>query len=257
MGLLVFRPAQNRPGGQRLPLSREIEVSDCSSGFYESYADDAAVDGKTGNVSAATITNTSTRFTMDKVGDDTLGSKGETLSGATFELWRTASYMPVGNAMTRAWLAALSGLRAPSPESSDLGHQMQGTNQGYIVGLPAGTYTVKETFVPAGHVKAADFEMTIAYYDGAVACASDARSDVAVTVEGNTATVTVTDAVVRGEVELHKYYAAQRRSGARCQDDFRPVQKAHTDEHAENGGGVCVAERGSVAGRRRHVGAAH
>ena len=218
---------------------RVIEVSDCSSGFYESYADDAAVDGQTGNVTAATITNTSTRFTMDKVGDDTLGSKGETLSGATFELWRDGELYARWQRNDEGVVSSVVWPSGASPESSDPGHQMQGTNQGFIVGLPAGTYTVKETSVPAGHVKAADFEITIAS-DGAVACASDARSDVAVTVEDNTATVTVTDAVVRGEVELHKYYDHNGDQAPVAKMTF-DLYKGTYDEHAENGGGVCIA----------------
>ena len=218
---------------------RVIEVSDCSSGFYESYADDAAVDGQTGNVTAATITNTSTRFTMGKVGDDTLGSKGETLSGATFELWRDGVLYARWQRDDEGVVSSTVWPLGASPESSDPGIQMQGANQGFIVGLPAGTYTVKETSVPAGHVKAADFEITIAS-DGTVACASDARSDVAVTVEGNTATVTVTDAVVRGEVELHKYYDHNGDQAPVAKMTF-DLYKGTYDEHAENGGGVCIA----------------
>ena len=218
---------------------RVIEVSDCSSGFYESYADDAAVDGQTGNVTAATITNTSTRFTMDKVGDDTLGSKGETLSGVTFELWRDGELYARWQRDDEGVVSSTVWPLGASPESSDPGLQMQGANQGFIVGLPAGTYTVKETSVPAGHVKAADFEITIAS-DGTVACASDARSDVAVTVEGNTATVTVTDAVVRGEVELHKYYDHNGDQAPVAKMTF-DLYKGTYDEHAENGGGVCIA----------------
>ena len=218
---------------------RVIEVSDCSSGFYESYANDAAVDGKTGNVTAATITNTSTRFTMDKVGDDTLGSKGETLSGATFELWRDGELYARWQRNDEGVVSSTVWPSGTSPESSDPGLQMQGSNQGFIVGLPAGTYTVKETFVPAGHVKAADFEITIAS-DGTVACASDARSDVAVTVEGNTATVTVTDAVVRGEVELHKYYDHNGDQAPVARMTF-DLYKGTYNEQAENGGGVRIA----------------
>lgn len=218
---------------------RVIEVSDCSSGFYESYADDAAVDGQTGNVTAATITNTSTRFTMDKIGDDTLGSKGETLSGATFELWRDGELYARWQRNDEGVVSSTVWPLGASPESSDPGIQMQGANQGFIVGLSAGTYTVKETSVPAGHVKAADFEITIAS-DGTVACASDARSGVAVTVEGNTATVTVTDAVVRGEVELHKYYEHNGDQAPVARMTF-DLYKGTYDEHAENGGGVCIA----------------
>ena len=218
---------------------RVIEVSDCSSGFYESYANDAAVDGKTGNVTAATITNTSTRFTMDKVGDDTLGSKGETLSGATFELWRDGELYARWQRDDEGVVSSAVWPAGASSQSNDPGIQMQGANQGFIVGLPAGTYTVKETSVPAGHVKAADFEITIAS-DGTVACASDARSDVAVTVEGNTATVTVTDAVVRGEVELHKYYEHNGDQASVAKMTF-DLYKGTYDEHAENGGGVCIA----------------
>ena len=218
---------------------RVIEVSDCSSGFYESYADDASVDGQTGNVSAATITNTATRFTMDKIGDDTLGSKGETLSGATFELWRDGELYARWQRNDEGVVSSTVWPSGTSPESSDPGLQMQGSNQGFIVGLPAGTYTVKETFVPAGHVKAADFEITIAS-DGTVACASDARSDVAVTVEGNTATVTVTDAVVRGEVELHKYYDHNGDQAPVARMTF-DLYKGTYNEQAENGGGVRIA----------------
>lgn len=217
---------------------RVIEVSDCSSGFYESYADDAAVDGQ-GNVSAATITNTATRFTMDKIGDDTLGSNGETLFGAEFELWRDGKLYARWQRNGEGVVSSVVWPSGASPESSDPGHQMQGANQGFIVGLPAGTYTVKETSVPAGHVKAADFEITIAS-DGTVACASDARSDVAVTVEGNAATVTVTDAVVRGKVELHKYYKHNGDQAPVAKMTF-DLYKGTYDEHAENGGGVRIA----------------
>ena len=218
---------------------RVIEVSDCSSGFYESYAEDAAVDDQTGNVSAATITNTATRFTMDKIGDDTLGSRGEKLSGATFELWRDGELYARWQRNDEGVVSSTVWPSGTSPESGDPGHQMQGTNQGFIVGLPAGTYTVKETSVPAGHVKAADFEITIAS-NGTVACASDARSDVAVTVEGNIATVTVTDAVVRGEVELHKYYEHNGDQAPVAKMTF-DLYKGTYDEHAKNGGGVCIA----------------
>ena len=117
---------------------RVIEVSDCSSGFYESYADDAAVDGQTGNVSAATITNTATRFTMDKIGDDTLGSRGETLSGATFELWRDGELYARWQRNDEGVVSSAVWPLGASPESGDPGLQMQGTNQGFIVGLPAG-----------------------------------------------------------------------------------------------------------------------
>lgn len=217
---------------------RVIEVSDCSSGFYESYAEDAAVDDQ-GNVSAATITNTATRFTMDKIGDDTLGSEGKKLSGATFELWRDGELYARWQRNDEGVVSSVVWPSGASPESSDPGHQMQGTNQGFIVGLPAGTYTVKETSVPAGHVKAADFEITIAS-DGAVACASDARSDVAVTVKGNTATVTVTDAVVRGEVELHKYYDHNGDQAPVARMTF-DLYKGTYNEQTENGGGVRIA----------------
>lgn len=218
---------------------RVIEVSDCSAGFYESYAGDAAVDGQTGNVTASTITNTATRFTMNKVGDDTLGSEGETLSGATFELWRDGELYARWQRNDEGVVSSVVWPSGASPQSSGPGLQMQGANQGFIVGLPAGTYTVKETSVPAGHVKAADFEITIAS-DGTVACASDARSDVAVTVEGNTATVTVTDAVVRGEVELHKYYDHNDNKAPVAKMTF-DLYKGTYDEHAVNGGGVCIA----------------
>ncbi|WP_297155242.1 SpaA isopeptide-forming pilin-related protein [uncultured Ellagibacter sp.] len=218
---------------------RVIEVGDCASGFYESYADDASVDGQTGNVSAATITNTSTSFTMDKVGDDTTGSRGETLTGAAFEFWRDGERYArwqrddEGSASSVVWPTGTSS------QSSDPGIQMQGANQGFIVGLPAGTYTVKETSVPAGHVKAADFAITIAA-DGTVASASASRSDVAVTVEGNVATVTVTDAVVRGEVELCKYYDHNGDQVPVAKMTF-DLYKGIYDENAENGGGVCIA----------------
>ena len=48
---------------------------------------------------------------------------------------------------------------------------MTGDNQGFLVGLPAGTYTVKETKTPAGHVQAADFQILVSA-DGAVTLGS-------------------------------------------------------------------------------------
>ena len=82
---------------------------------------------------------------MDMIGDDTLGSEGEKLSGATFELWRDGELYARWQRNDEGVVSSTVWPSGVSPESSDPGRQMQGTNQGSIVGLPAGTYAVKET----------------------------------------------------------------------------------------------------------------
>ena len=81
---------------------------------------------------------------------------------------------------------------------------MTGSNAGYLVGLPAGTYTISETSTPpAGYAKAEDVHITIAA-NGAIS-----SNDGAVTVDGTnpggTITVKVVDPVLRGHLQLTKY----------------------------------------------------
>ena len=182
---------------------RVLETGAGSNGFIATYGDDASVDGTTGDVSAGTITNTATKFTLNKIGDATTGSAGESLNdvtlkiranGKTYGIWtRDAS----GNVSTYVSQAGVpEGDNAESNLSAYV--SMTGEAAGCLVGIPAGTYSIHESKVPAGHVRAGDIKLVIKT-DGTVTAAGKALA-------GDVPTATVTDEVFRGNVELAKYF---------------------------------------------------
>lgn len=88
------------------------------------------------------------------------------------------------------------------------GTEMTDDNAGFIVGLPAGTYTVKETgTVPVGYAKATDVTITIANNGNVTATQSGNNGvlDVEGANPGGTITVNVEDPVLRGHLKLTKY----------------------------------------------------
>ena len=144
------------------------------------------------------ILNTSTKFTFDKV--DLASSKGgsgassQQLNGVKFTV-KNSNKVEVAT-----WTRDVDG----KVYASVTGGYGKASDDGYIIGLKAGTYTVSETQVPANHLRVSDFTLTIAA-DGSVSVKS---SDASVSYADNTktATVTVSDAVTRGQVSLTKTY---------------------------------------------------
>ena len=218
---------------------RVVEVSDGVSGFFDSYADDASVDKATGDVTTATITNTATRFTMDKIGDNTTGSDGELLNGVVFELVRDGKTFASWQRDEQGVVSSTVWHGGRASGSTDAGVAMTGGNQGFLVGLPAGTYTVKETKTPAGHVQAADFQILVSA-DGAVTLGSGGEYAQASAGPDGVVCVSVTDAVTRGKVVLHKFFDHGGSDAAVANMTF-DLYKGAYDDTAANGGGILIA----------------
>ena len=219
---------------------RVVEVSDGASGFFDSYADDASVDKATGDVTTATITNTATRFTMDKIGDKSTGSDGERLNGVVFELVRDGKTFASWQRDEQGVVSSTVWHDGRASGSTDPGVAMTGDNQGFLVGLPAGTYTVKETKTPAGHVQAADFQILVSA-DGAVTLRSGGKYAQASAGPDGVVCVSVTDAVTRGKVVLHKFYDHGSNKAAVANMTFDLYKKGAYDDNAANGGGILIA----------------
>ena len=177
-------------------------------GYYPIYAG--------GDNESSDITNTATRFTLDKVSDDcdpvTTGDQRETVNdveltitkdGKTFAVWARDAQ---GVVSSTVWPEGTTN-------TARAGTAMTGDNAGYIIGLPAGTYTVTETKTPAGFAQARSVTITIAA-NGAVTASGDGLDSVD-TVSGvadaaGTAVVKVTveDQILRGHLQLTKYLSA-------------------------------------------------
>ena len=200
-----------------------VEQGGASDGYYPLYGTNNAAtpSGASGTTTSRdgqtneTITNTATRFTLDKVSDDwdpvTPGDQQETVSdvelaitkdGKTFAVWARDQDV----VSSTVW-------REGTTNTAQGGTAMTGDNAGYIIGLPAGTYTVTETKTPEGFAQARPVTITIAA-NGAVTASGDGLDSVD-TVSGvadaaGTAVVKVTveDQVLRGHLQLMKYLSA-------------------------------------------------
>ena len=200
-----------------------VEQGGASDGYYPLYGTNnaAAPSGASGTTTSGdgqtneTITNTATRFTLDKVSDDwdpvTPGDQQETVSdvelaitkdGKTFAVWARDQDV----VSSTVW-------REGTTNTAQGGTAMTGDNAGYIIGLPAGTYTVTETKTPEGFAQARPVTITIAA-NGAVTASGDGLDSVD-TVSGvadaaGTAVVKVTveDQILRGHLQLTKYLSA-------------------------------------------------
>ena len=168
------------------------------------------------------ITNVATRFTLDKVSDFTPEGENEpenlenielTIYGAdddVYAVWTDAG----GKATSVVWPGGIeeNGVEAAMASVEALeesgGYEMTGKDAGYIVGLPAGTYTVEETgTVPEGYAKAPTVTITIANNGevSATQSGNNAPLEVEDTNPGGTITVNVEDPVLRAHLQLTKY----------------------------------------------------
>ncbi len=184
---------------------RAVEESASAQGFYPVYgSEDSSTRTDDGNWQNVSLTNTATRFKLDKIGDDTTGSAGETLNGVELQVQKDGKLYAIwqrdenGVESSRVWVNGTQIV-----DNTDGG--VAGTD-GYIIGLPAGTYDVKETKLPNGHVKVGDFKMTVAS-DGAVTL-EGSPAQVAIENSGSQtdAVITVTDSVFRAQLKLDKTF---------------------------------------------------
>ena len=153
-------------------------------------SDDDAWDVVAGEATVTAV-DTPTKFTFDKTGPDEDGAV-ETLNGVEFTVKKGDTAMAVWarDADGNVTVTKTTGCKAAD---------------GYIVGLAAGTYTVSETAVPENHLKVADFTLTVSG-EGDISVSGTESAAVSTEAGNRVATVTVSDEVVRGSVELYKYY---------------------------------------------------
>ena len=217
------------------------ETDGASDGYYPLYGTgdstsgtshgaDATTENNYGLQTNETITNTATRFTLDKVSDDwypaTEGNQQVpvndvelTLSkdSKTFAVWRRDASDTVTSFVWPAGTEPAKEGEQLATDNDSLeatnGFAMTGTNAGYIISLPAGTYTVTETKTPEGFAQARPVTITIAA-NGAVTASGDGLDSVD-TVSGvadaaGTAVVKVTveDQILRGHLQLTKHLSA-------------------------------------------------
>ena len=155
------------------------------------------------------ITNVATRFTLNKVSDFTPAGQTEpedlrdieltvygtgNASNTVYAVWKDVD----GTAESTVWPEGTTN-------SATGGTEMTGENVGFIVGLPAGTYIVKETGeVPEGYAKAPDVTVTIAN-NGRITAQSGVDVDTTGSNPGGTIEINIEDPVLRGHLKLTKY----------------------------------------------------
>lgn len=203
------------------------ETDGASDGYYPLYGTgdstsgtshgaDATTENNYGLQTNETITNTATRFTLDKVSDDwypaTEGNQQVPVNDVELTLSKDDKTFAVWARNDRGVVSSTVWPDGAT-DTTQGGTKMTGNNAGYIIGLPAGTYTVTETKTPEGFAQARPVTITIAA-NGAVTASGDGLDSVD-TVSGvadaaGTAVVKVTveDQILRGHLQLTKYLSA-------------------------------------------------
>ena len=197
-----------------------------TDGFYPTYEGDDA--------QSNSITNVATRFTLDKVSDwdtdsATDGTQGEQLH--SIQLTVTGADDKIYGVWNRAADGAVTSTVWPdgTNDPSQGGTAMTGSNAGYLVGLPAGTYTISETSdPPTGYAKAKGVQISIAA-NGAI-LPDDGTVTVDGTNPGGTITVEVVDPVLRGHLQLTKYISDD---GVIDGQNAKPLEGATFDLYCE------------------------
>lgn len=172
---------------------------------------------ESGSQTNETITNVATCFTLNKVSDFTPAGKDEpedlrdieltvygtgNASNTVYAVWKDEG----GTATSTVWPEGTT-----NPATG--GTEMTGENAGFIVGLPAGTYTVKETgTVPAGYAKAPDVTVTIAN-NGMITAQSGVDVDITGPNPGGTIEINIEDPVLRGHLKFTKYVSDDSQVG--------------------------------------------
>ncbi|MGO5392678.1 SpaA isopeptide-forming pilin-related protein [Collinsella sp. LCP19S3_C9] len=145
---------------------------------------------------AITANNVRNRLTFDKVegGSGTGAVAGSALNGVAFEL-------SSGSDVVATWARSDEGV-VSTTVASGYGESGSGADAGWLVGLPAGTYRVHESVVPAGHVAVADFTVKIDA-EGVVTLGGAHEG---VELDASAAKITVADPLYRSAFSLEKVY---------------------------------------------------
>lgn len=190
------------------------ETAGDAPGYYPLYGEGEELTSTPDESSV--ITNTATRFTLDKVSDDwypaTEGNQQVPVNDVELTLTKDDKTFAVWARNNRGVVSSTVWPDGAT-DTTQGGTKMTGNNAGYIIGLPAGTYTVTETKTPEGFAQARPVTITIAA-NGAVTASGDGFDSVD-TVSGvadaaGTAVVKVTveDQILRGHLQLTKYLSA-------------------------------------------------
>lgn len=223
---------------------RVSEAAGSVPGFYPTYAGGgtttgpATADPDTGNQTAPTITNVATRFSLNKVSDyegDTTPLCNVELSvmsadgATTYAVWTNGVDGKTPSA--RVWA---SGTTVTDPSADGYVVPTYTSDDGSIIGLPAGNYLVRETgTVPDGYALAPD----VTFHINADGSATQATNVSTATKDGvKTITVKVTDPVFRGHVELAKTVAgAPSEALAGAEFELWRKNEGGTDEQIAKG----------------------
>ncbi|MDO4841595.1 MAG: SpaA isopeptide-forming pilin-related protein, partial [Phoenicibacter congonensis] len=185
---------------------RAVEKMDAKNGYVDSYDGKGYYDSDNKVYVNDGITNTATRFTFKKLGDTTTGSSSEELNGVTLKVRdssnkKTYAVWMQDDGVMKSYVNYDGVTEAATAEPdltkfTEIKDTDDQVNAGWILALPAGTYKVTESRVPDGHVKASDFTLTI-NKEGVVSANGTSGKEVS---------INVVDPVLRGNVELYKFY---------------------------------------------------
>ena len=245
--------AEEQPGSAEgyYPLYGSENPAGASHDAAGTTIDTPATAGTDGSQTNEQITNVATRFTLDKVSDFTPADQDEPenlrnielmvygTDGEVYAVWRDAD----GTASSFVWPEGIaesnvdSAIENEEALATSGGYSPTGADAGYIIGLPAGTYTVEETgTVPEGYAKAPTVTITIVN-NGQISATQSGNEDVLEVADGNpggTITVNVEDPVLRAHLSFTKYVSDNGEVGGANQS---PLAGATFDLYQVNEGG--------------------
>lgn len=199
--------------GTTLRQYRVVENS-VPSGYILSYGYDVQTgktvefednnDTKPPKTMAFEVTNTATEFTIEKRGTDgqTTGIFGEDFTPSSEIVLIIYKQGDMKKAPLATWSMGTDGAII-----TKLGDTTLNNNDGKIVGLPVGDYTIEETKTPQGYLTAKPYNFTL-NADGTLSGSGEDGS-----ISGDKLKLTINDDLLRGDVKLTKYLGKKDSGG--------------------------------------------